>query len=274
MFKIGTFAKMSGVTVKTLRHYDELGLLEPARVDKESGYRFYTAEQLLTIRRIAGFKEQGLTLEMMRPLLSGPVSLALAERTLLRKRKELEQQIQEAQRQLAEIDERIVQIERHAAASAEVKISLRSVEPVLVASIREILPQSQLCLLLDELKQYVRSQGEESDLNMTILWHRRAECVEEPSDIEVAIPVSVEIPDNRRVKIHQLPGIKEAVSYIHRCDPYKDNCKASEVVRAWIAEEGYRLFEKIPVREVYLTSDKEIYGQLRMAEAIVPIDRA
>ncbi|URJ61141.3 MerR family transcriptional regulator [Paenibacillus polymyxa] len=274
MFKIGTFAKMSGVTMKTLRHYDELGLLKPARVDKESGYRFYTAEQLLTIRRIAGFKEQGLTLEMMRPLLSGPVSLALAERTLLKKREDLEQQIQEAQRQLAEIDERIVQIERHAAAVEEGTISLRSVEPVLVASIREILPQSQLCLLLDELKQYVRSQGEESDLNMTILWHRRAECVEEPSDIEVAIPISKEIPNSRRVKINQLPGIKEAVSYIHRFDPYKDNCKASDVVWTWIAEAGYRLFEKIPVREVYLTSDKEIYGQLRMAEAIVPIDRA
>ncbi|MNC07964.1 Multidrug-efflux transporter 1 regulator [compost metagenome] len=274
MFKIGTFAKMSGVTVKTLRHYDELGLLKPARVDKESGYRFYTAEQLLTIRRISGFKEQGLTLEMMRPLLSGPVSLALAERTLLSKRKELEQQIQEAQRQLAEINGRIVKIERHAEDETEGGISLRNVEPVLVASIRGILPQNQLCLILDELKQYVRSQGEESDLNLTILWHRRADRVEEPSDIEVAIPVSMEIPESGRVKIHQLPGIKEAVFYTHKCDPYKDNCKASEVVRLWIAKEGYGLCEEIPVREVYLTPDKEIYGQLRMAEVIVPIDRA
>lgn len=274
MFKIGTFAKLSGVTVKTLRHYDELGLLKPARVDEESGYRFYTAEQLLTIRRIAGFKDQGLTLEMMRPLLTGSVPLTLAERTLLGRRKELERQIQEAQRQLAEVDERLVQIERHAEVVEEGKISLRNVEPVLVASIREILPKGQLCLLLDELKQYVRSHGEESDLEMTIVWHKRVDCDGEHSDIEVAIPVSTAIPDSRRVKIHQLPGIKEAVSYTHRCDPYKDNCKASEVVRAWIAGEGYRPLETIPVREVYLTSDKEIYGQLRLAEAIVPIERA
>lgn len=64
MFKIGEFAKLSGVTVKTLRHYDKVGLLKPARVDEETGYRFYLAEQLLTIRRIASFKEQGLTLEI------------------------------------------------------------------------------------------------------------------------------------------------------------------------------------------------------------------
>ncbi len=80
---------MSGVTVKTLRHYDEIGLLKPARVHEESGYRYYTAEQLLSIRRIEGFKQQGLTLELMRPLLNGRISWPEAETTLLKKRKEL-----------------------------------------------------------------------------------------------------------------------------------------------------------------------------------------
>lgn len=40
MLKIGDFAKRSGVSVKTLRYYDELGLLKPARVDERSGYRY------------------------------------------------------------------------------------------------------------------------------------------------------------------------------------------------------------------------------------------
>lgn len=273
MFKIGAFAKLSGVTVKTLRHYDELGLLKPARVNEETGYRFYTAEQLLTIRRIAGFKEQGLTLEMMRPLLAERATLMQVERTLLEKRKELELQIQEAQRQIAEVDDRLVRIERHAAAAEEGMFSFRSVEPILVASVRELLPKGQLCLLLDELKQYVRSHGEESDREMTIVWHRRANCDEEPSDIEVAIPISKSIPISRRVTIHELPGVKEAASYIHQCDPYKDKCKASEALRAWIANQGYRPIETIPVREIYLTADKDIYGQLRIAEAVVPVER-
>jgi effector-binding domain-containing protein len=163
--------------------------------------------------------------------------------------------------------------ERHAAAAEEGRLSIRSIEPVLVASVRETLPKGQLCLLFDELKQYVRSQGEESDRELTIVWHRRADCDEEPSDIEVAIPVSNSIPGSPRVKIHQLPGVKEAASYIHRCDPYKNNCKASEAMRAWIASEGYRPIETIPVREVYLTPDKDIYGQLRMAETVVPVER-
>ena len=173
-----------------------------------------------------------------------------------------------------EVDKRLARIERHAAAAEEGKISVRCVEPVLVASVREILPTGQLCLLLDELKQYVRSQGEESDRELTIVWHSRADCDEEPSDIEVAIPVSKAIPHSRRVKIHQLPGVKEAACFTHRCDPYQSNCKASEALRAWMADEGYRPLETIPIREVYLTSDKDMYGRMRLAEAIVPIERA
>ncbi|MNG34469.1 hypothetical protein D3C84_1209580 [compost metagenome] len=73
--------------------------------------------------------------------------------------------------------------------------------------------------------------------------------------------------------IHQLPGVKEAASYIHRCDPYKDNCKAIEALQTWSANEGYQPIGTLPVREIYLTSDKDIYGQLRMAEAVVPVER-
>ncbi|MFI6794664.1 MerR family DNA-binding transcriptional regulator [Streptosporangium canum] len=46
MFSIGDFAQLGLVSVRMLRHYDALGLLQPARVDPASGYRFYQASQL------------------------------------------------------------------------------------------------------------------------------------------------------------------------------------------------------------------------------------
>ena len=60
MMKISAFAKVSGISIKTLRYYDELGLLKPAHIDKQSGYRYYSEERLLTVKRIAAYKEQGL----------------------------------------------------------------------------------------------------------------------------------------------------------------------------------------------------------------------
>lgn len=273
MLKIGAFAKLSGVTVKTLRHYDDLGLLKPAYIEEASGYRYYTADQLLTIRRIEGFKKQGLTLEKMRPLLTGAITLTEAEKKLLEKREELEAQIQKAQQQLAEIDERLVQMDRH---EDEEKghFALRRVEPALVASVREKVPEGELCLLLDQLRQYVRAEGEDADRAVTLIRHKQANGAEALADIEVAIPLSRSIPDSGKVRIYQLPGIEEAASYTHRCNPYATNsCNAGGVLRAWATEEGYRLLDAIPVREVYLTSDKDIYGQLRKAELIMAVER-
>jgi DNA-binding transcriptional MerR regulator len=65
MLKIGDFLRLSQVTVKTLHHYDELGLLWPARIDQFNGNRFYTGERLTRIHRIMALKELGLSLEQI-----------------------------------------------------------------------------------------------------------------------------------------------------------------------------------------------------------------
>ena len=63
MFKIGEFSKLSQVTVKTLRYYDEIGLLKPAEVDRFTSYRYYSARQLPRLHRILALKDLGLSLE-------------------------------------------------------------------------------------------------------------------------------------------------------------------------------------------------------------------
>jgi DNA-binding transcriptional MerR regulator len=62
MFSIGEFARLGTVSVRTLRHYDEIGLLEPAKVDPETGYRSYSASQLGQLNRIIALKNLGSSL--------------------------------------------------------------------------------------------------------------------------------------------------------------------------------------------------------------------
>jgi DNA-binding transcriptional MerR regulator len=57
MIKIGDFSKLAHVTVKTLHHYGELGLLPPAHIDRYTGYRYYSLEQLPRLNRILALKE-------------------------------------------------------------------------------------------------------------------------------------------------------------------------------------------------------------------------
>ena len=62
MLKIGEFSKLSRVSVRMLRHYDEVGLLAPSEVDSMTGYRYYSERQLITAGRIAALRALGFGL--------------------------------------------------------------------------------------------------------------------------------------------------------------------------------------------------------------------
>jgi DNA-binding transcriptional MerR regulator len=64
--RIGEMAKMNYVTVQTLRHYDQIGLLEPAHVDEETGYRYYDIRQSAKLDLIQYFKSMGMSLDKIK----------------------------------------------------------------------------------------------------------------------------------------------------------------------------------------------------------------
>jgi DNA-binding transcriptional MerR regulator len=69
--QIGRFARLTGLTVKALRHYDELGLLKPAHVDPDTGYRTYEAEQVERAEAIRRLRQLEVPLEDIARLLDG-----------------------------------------------------------------------------------------------------------------------------------------------------------------------------------------------------------
>ncbi|MEG0692563.1 MAG: MerR family transcriptional regulator [Oscillospiraceae bacterium] len=75
MFRIGEFSKISKTTIKTLRYYDEEGLLKPAQVDKFTGYRLYTTNQLVEVHKIHSLRQIGLSIAEIKLILSEMVSL-------------------------------------------------------------------------------------------------------------------------------------------------------------------------------------------------------
>lgn len=67
--KIGEFAKMTGMPISVLRHYDKEGLLCPDYVDRFSGYRYYSADQISQVHKIELLKSGGLSLKEIRDIL-------------------------------------------------------------------------------------------------------------------------------------------------------------------------------------------------------------
>ena len=62
MLKIGEFSKLSRISIRMLRHYDEIGLLKPAEIDRFTDYRYYREDQLPKAGRIAALKDMGFSL--------------------------------------------------------------------------------------------------------------------------------------------------------------------------------------------------------------------
>jgi len=83
MYRVGEFARIGGVSQKTLRFYDEIGLLRPARIDPVTRYRYYSPEQLIDLARIIAGKDLGLALDEIRRS-SQRATLELARERLLR----------------------------------------------------------------------------------------------------------------------------------------------------------------------------------------------
>jgi len=71
MYRIGMFSKLGRVTIKTLHHYDEVGLLIPAHVDEENGYRYYTTNQLFRLNEIVALRQMGFSIPEISAIVDG-----------------------------------------------------------------------------------------------------------------------------------------------------------------------------------------------------------
>jgi DNA-binding transcriptional MerR regulator len=122
---IGSFSRVSGLTVKALRHYDEIGLLEPARVDEWTGYRYYGLEQARVAEAIRRLRSLEVPLDEIRELL-GADEPVVRERLAVH-RARLEGRAVETTRILEELDriidgrERLVPDTKQLAPELEVK---------------------------------------------------------------------------------------------------------------------------------------------------------
>lgn len=100
MYRIGEFSKMTKTTIKTLRYYDEAGLLTPAYVDEVNGYRFYTTEQLLPLHHIIALRQAGLSIPEISAVLSGQNARAILEK----RKAETEQEEAAVRERLSRLD--------------------------------------------------------------------------------------------------------------------------------------------------------------------------
>jgi DNA-binding transcriptional MerR regulator len=138
MFKIGDFSKLSHVSIKTLRYYDEIGLLRPGEIDRFTGYRYYAATQLSRLNRILLLKGLGLSLDQIGRLLESDLPPDQLRGMLKLRRAEIERSIEEEEARLGQVEALLIQIEQENTLMSKYDVVIKQVAPVRIASVRDV----------------------------------------------------------------------------------------------------------------------------------------
>ena len=132
--KIGEFSRLMQTTVKTLRHYEQIGLLLPDEVDEATGYRYYRMEQMQRLNAIKDLKSLGFSLDEIKDIYDDDTHTPSLEI--------LEAKIDDCRRQLRELEQRRLRLAVLADSRKQLlimeKFSIQSLPEIIVASHREV----------------------------------------------------------------------------------------------------------------------------------------
>ena len=246
--KIGEFSKMMQVTVKTLRHYEQKGLLVPDEVDEWTGYRYYSITQMQRLNTIRGLQRQGFSLEEIKDLFEDESQMPSVA--------QLTKKIEETERQLQILMERRHQLlkwmDSHKQIRTMEKFSIQSLPEIIVASHREIIPDysalGQLCVnKIGPEMQRLGCKCPPPGYCFTIEHHQEYRATD--LDIEYCEQVEEMGTDNTIIQFKRLPAVPKALCMKH-VGPYERFHESITEAFAYMEEQGYKLAG--PLRTSYI----------------------
>jgi DNA-binding transcriptional MerR regulator len=254
MFTIGEFARLGDISIRMLRHYDEIGLLTPARVDPVTGYRSYSIAQLRELNRIVALRGLGFSLAEVRQLLSGITAIELRGMLLLR-RADLERQLEADRVSLARIEARLRAIEREDELADDIIVKTAPTQRLLAVArpIQGFGPDNIAPVLnpaYDELRGIVADMG----LDPTRVYLSCYDVMRDDVDADITMFVGTPVPDavtnaKEPAEIVLLPGV-EVASCVRQGTARDVFPQIVHDVMTWIEEHGYEHVG--PGRDFYL----------------------
>jgi DNA-binding transcriptional MerR regulator len=257
MIRIGDFSKLSRVSIKTLRYYDEMDLLKPVEVDHFTGYRYYEFDQLPRLHRILALKDLGFSLEEIGHLLESGLSAEQMRGMLKLRQVEIRQKVQEEAERLERVDLWLRQIEQEDSMS-KYDVVIKKVEPIKIASVRGVVPTPpEQGSLWGELEGYLATQRVRPAGPCFSLYHDE-EHKERDWDIEVCEPIAADLAPGKRVQVRELPAVETMACTVH-AGPYVTLGEAYDAILKWVDENGYQVMGA--GREIYLQETKPAGNQ-------------
>ncbi|MEM7012147.1 MAG: MerR family transcriptional regulator [Verrucomicrobiota bacterium] len=251
LFTIGEFSRITRLSVKALRFYHEKGLLKPRQIDSESGYRYYSSEQLQDARRISALKELDFSLSEIAEILKSCSDDRDLLDTLEAQRRKLKAKVSEYRKAIASM-EQLIQREELAMKkdTNQTTIEEKQLDEMLIAGRRM---QGRYDEIGKGFKLLGRHAGRFA-AGKPFALHYCDEYRENDADYEACFPVRKVIAAEG-IDCRQLPGGK-ALTLVHR-GSYETIGAAYERLIAEIKERG--LNQQLPSREIYIKGPGMIF---------------
>ena len=267
MLRIGDLSSLSQISIKTLRYYDQQGLLRPAHVDTATGYRYYAVSQLPRLHRILALRDLGFSLDQIGSILNDAISAEQLRGMLLLRQAEQQARVEDEPSQLTRLQARLRLIEKEQTMNNEVVI--KQIPAQWIASVRATIPNypsvGALCgEVMAGLPAYTSGVG-------VALWHD-SEFRDHDVDAEAGLYLKKPVAASGRVQVHELPPVTVASAVHHGA--YRHLSPAYDALLRWIGSNGYAVAG--PIRELYLQismpvrQDDESY----ITEIQVPVVKA
>ena len=266
MCKISDFSRFTRISVKMLRHYDELGLLKPVSTDPENNYRYYSSDQLPRLNRIIALKDLGFKLEQIGKLLDENLSPDEIRGMFRMRQAEIELNLQLEQARLTQVEARLHYLEQDFN-RLKYDVVLRDIPPQLVASIRRKVfnTDDEIQRMFEELEAYVhKHQARATAVPLTIYFDD--EYIDKSADVEVAVPISQPIPATKEIIVREIAGIPTAACIVYT-GGYERANEVLNTLMIWIETNGYH--NSGPLREVYLRFGADSPDSLNLPEAFI-----
>lgn len=238
MLRIGDFSKLSRISIRMLRHYNEIGLLVPENIDDFTGYRYYSEAQLPIANRITALKDMGFSLAVVGEIMqeySNPERLKVY---LQLKQTEVKEQAENISKQLLLLENTLTQLRKDGSVM-NYNVTLKELPQRTVASVRKVIStyeeEGQLWgILMGETASF---NMQDTDPSYTLAVFHDKEHKENNVDVEVQKSVKGKYNNTENVVFKTVEAINIASATYK--GSYEKMKEVNEAVANWVDINGY-----------------------------------
>jgi DNA-binding transcriptional MerR regulator len=277
MFKIGEFSKIAQVSGRLLRYYDEIGLFKPQYIEPETGYRYYSADQLPRLNRILALKDLGLSLEQIQRLLKTNIGPEDIRQLYLERKAQLEQSLREELARLQQVQLRLQQLEQPVVDwIPDVVIKRVPAQPFL--AYRDVhMTSERLYQLFEVFSQQLAGRAAERSGygSLVTVLYSEVFTPEAVMDVEIGVLLSspqvkpLTIAEGVALTVRELPAVDQMATIVHQ--GLDDHPLTYNGLGRWLEAQRYGIVG--PGREVLVENQYPASPDKCIVEIAFPVER-